>query len=237
MPKKVHPADLAHLAALPKAQGFIASLHVGFGRYEKSPALAALDAARDAGKRLQEEHGTAARALIYAVLPNGRQVHIPDSYNAKELKVQDEIVNPPADAPATAQEQPAAEQTKENDMSATNTETNTAAVKGKGRKAKGAGKKAKAAKAKREPKEKKLGKRAQIAADAAAGKLPSPPDFSAATHARFRDKLKELVAAAKAGDLEELKKLKGKINPVSTSPKAMLRYAELAIMALKAQGK
>jgi hypothetical protein len=39
-----------------------------------------------------------------------------------------------------------------------------------------------------------------------------------------------LVAFAEAGDVEGLKAVE--INPVSTSPKAMARYRDLAIMAL-----
>lgn len=78
-----------------------------------------------------------------------------------------------------------------------------------------------------------LGKRAQILADAEAGKLPSVPDFSAATHERFRPKLEELVKLVKAADIKGLKAFP--INPISTSPKAMDRYRNLAVIALKAK--
>jgi len=77
-----------------------------------------------------------------------------------------------------------------------------------------------------------LGKRAQIEADARAGKLPAPPDFSAATHARFRNKLASVVELAKAGDLNGLRAFQ--INPVSTSPKAIARYRDLCVMSLEA---
>ncbi len=76
-------------------------------------------------------------------------------------------------------------------------------------------------------------KRSQAEADARAGKLPEPPDFSAETHKRFRAKLARLVELAKAGDIEGLKAIK--INPVSTSPKAMARYRDLCIIALEAR--
>lgn len=77
------------------------------------------------------------------------------------------------------------------------------------------------------------GKRAEILAAAEAGKLPPVPDFSAETHRRFRPKLAELVALVKA---KEVKKLKAyPINPISTSPKAMDRYRNLAVIALEAQ--
>lgn len=76
---------------------------------------------------------------------------------------------------------------------------------------------------------------AEAAAAAAEGKLPTPPDFSAETHKRFRPKLAELVALAKAGDVAGLKRYE--INPISTSPKAMDRYRNLAVIALEARSK
>ena len=82
--------------------------------------------------------------------------------------------------------------------------------------------------------ERPLGKRAQIEADARAGRLPEPPDFSAETHKRFRNKLAAVVALANAGDLNGLRTFQ--INPVSSSPKAIARYRDLCIMALEAQG-
>lgn len=75
--------------------------------------------------------------------------------------------------------------------------------------------------------------RAALAADAQAGRLPPPPDFSAPTHARFRAKLAALIALAEAGDLPALKAVA--INPVSTSPKALARYRDLAVLAIEAR--
>ena len=43
------------------------------------------------------------------------------------------------------------------------------------------------------------GRRAQIEADARAGKLPEPSDFGAATRKRFRTKLAAVLALAMAG--------------------------------------
>lgn len=77
------------------------------------------------------------------------------------------------------------------------------------------------------------GKRAAIEEAARQGQLPSPPDFSAATHARFRAKLAKLVEMVDAGDVEGLKAFA--INPVSTSPRAMARYRDLAVIALEAR--
>ena len=78
-----------------------------------------------------------------------------------------------------------------------------------------------------------LGKRAAIEAAAREGKLPEPPDFSAETHKRFRNKLASVVEVAKAGDLKGLRAFE--INPVSSSPKAIARYRDLCIIALEAQ--
>jgi len=80
--------------------------------------------------------------------------------------------------------------------------------------------------------EKPLGKRAAILAAAQAGVLPTPPDFSAETHKRFRGKLADLVALAAAGDVAGLKAYP--INPISSSPKALDRYRNLCVMALGA---
>lgn len=81
--------------------------------------------------------------------------------------------------------------------------------------------------------ERATGKRAAIEEAARQGQLPSPPDFSAATHARFRAKLAKLVEMVEAGDVEGLKGFA--INPVSTSPRAMARYRDLAVIALEAR--
>jgi hypothetical protein len=79
----------------------------------------------------------------------------------------------------------------------------------------------------------KTGKRAAAEEAARSGVLPEPPDFSAATHARFRNKLARLVELAEAGDIEGLRAVE--INPVSSSPKAMARYRDLCIIALEAR--
>lgn len=70
-------------------------------------------------------------------------------------------------------------------------------------------------------------------AAAQAGKLPAEPDFSAETHKRFRPKLAEVVALAKAGDVAGLRAFD--IKPISTSPKAIDRYRNLAVIALEAR--
>ncbi|MCE2737041.1 MAG: hypothetical protein LW833_15530 [Hyphomicrobiales bacterium] len=74
-------------------------------------------------------------------------------------------------------------------------------------------------------------KDADVEARARQGELPPPPDFSAATHDRFRAKLEGLVALAEKGDIDGLRAVV--INPVSSSPKAMARYRDLAVMAIE----
>jgi hypothetical protein len=75
-----------------------------------------------------------------------------------------------------------------------------------------------------------LGKRAQEIADAEAGILPSAPDFSAETHKPFRKKLADLVGLVQAKDIAGLKAYA--INPISSSPKALDKYRNLAVIAL-----
>jgi hypothetical protein len=79
-----------------------------------------------------------------------------------------------------------------------------------------------------------VGKRAALLAAAGRGEMPSPPDFSAPTHTRFRPKLAEVVALAEAGDLKALRSYRYE-GFHSTSPKAILRYRDLAVIALEAR--
>lgn len=77
------------------------------------------------------------------------------------------------------------------------------------------------------------GKKAAAQAAAAAGIVPKAPDFSAKTHARYRKKLANLEALVAAGDVAALEAFP--INPISSSPQAMNRYRNLAVVALKAK--
>lgn len=76
------------------------------------------------------------------------------------------------------------------------------------------------------------GKRAEALEAAQRGELPAAPDFSAATHKPHRKKLEAVVAMVKAGDIEGLKAFE--IKPVSSSPRAIARYRDLAVIALEA---
>lgn len=84
-----------------------------------------------------------------------------------------------------------------------------------------------------EPERKPSGKRAVILEAAQRGELPAVPDFSAATHKPHRKKLEAVVAMVKAGDIEGLKAFE--IKAVSTSPRAIARYRDLAVIALEAR--
>jgi hypothetical protein len=74
---------------------------------------------------------------------------------------------------------------------------------------------------------------ADLEAKARQGELPPPPDFSAPTHARFRAKLAALVELAGKADAPGLRAIP--INPVSSSPKALARYRDLAVLAIEAR--
>jgi hypothetical protein len=80
---------------------------------------------------------------------------------------------------------------------------------------------------------KPAGKRAAILEAAQRGELPQAPDFSANTHKPHRGKLATVVAMVEAGDIEGLKAFP--INPISSSPKAIDRYRNLAVIALEAR--
>ena len=62
--------------------------------------------------------------------------------------------------------------------------------------------------------------------------LPTPPDFSAKPHTRYRPRLAQVVAMAESGDIKGLREFH--MNPTSTSPKAIMRYRDAALAALTA---
>lgn len=78
------------------------------------------------------------------------------------------------------------------------------------------------------------GKRFASLEAAKTGILPPPPDFTAETHKPHRAKLARLIELAQARDIAGLRAVA--INPTSTSPKAMMKFRDLAIMALEARG-
>jgi hypothetical protein len=78
--------------------------------------------------------------------------------------------------------------------------------------------------------------RAERLASAHSGVLPAPPDFTAPSHARFRPKLAAVIAMAEAGDVDGLRAWAPSWF-VGSSTKAVLRYRDLALVALEARAR
>jgi hypothetical protein len=217
---KTHPADLAERALIRNAIGFTASMFIGAGQFEKANAATLIEARRHAAA-FSERIKNSRKPMIYAGLADGRQIFVPDDYQPTEQAMITEVETKSITAPA------AAKPAKKKTAAKKTTAKKASAKKANGKKAKAARKNG-AAKA-----ERPLGQRAAMLAAAEAGKLPAAPDFSAPTHARFRKKLAEVVALVKAGDVRKLRAFE--INPVSSSPKAIDRYRNLAVVALSAK--
>ena len=79
-----------------------------------------------------------------------------------------------------------------------------------------------------------VGKRQAILDQAQTGALPTAPDFSKPTHARFRAKLAQIAALAEAGDIARPAGVRDQPGLVH-SPKAMARYRDLCVIAITAR--
>jgi hypothetical protein len=195
-------------AQIARAVGFTVSRFQGRGRYDTRRFATQAEAEADA-------QGDA-RAMVYAITPEGFTIH---------------ISNGDAIAPQTE-----TAMTDQATTAPTRDEKRIAKIKAADAKraAQAAAPKAeKAPKAPKAPKAAKTGARAATQAAVQRGELPSPPDFSAETHKRFRPKLDEVKALVEAGDIAGLRAYP--INPTSTSPKALDRYRNLAVLALEAK--
>lgn len=234
--RKPHPADIANANVVASAVRFEIALFLGVGRYATDTAET-LDEARRKAARLVAMHRNGRRPLIYGVTADGRSGLVTDMPNMEDpMKTYAKKFNAQRAAKAAGHDPDEIDIIKTNDGFAWR-------VKGQRKSAADARDAKLAADPLREPPvdgakpssapKRPLGKRAQIQADARAGKLPAPPDFSAATHARFRNKLASVVELAKAGDLKGLQAFQ--INPVSSSPKAIACYRDLCIVALEAR--
>ncbi len=246
---KMHPADIATQARIPNAIGYTVTLFLGRGRYAEIHAHT-IDEARQVGRNLVAVHSSNRRAMVYALFADGRSVLVSNDYQpTKEVVMQSETYNHKSNARRAAKKElmKAGRGCMEGKdftlvesgglwryrLTQAAASANLPAAK-PSEKAKA--KKEPKAKVERKPREKNprpLGARAQAVAGAQAGKMPTPPDFKAETHARYRDKLAQLVKLADAGDLKALKGFP--INPVSTSPKALDRYRNLCVTALEAR--
>lgn len=261
MPKMTSKAEQARLAfeagIRANAVSYRVHLFLGRGQYERAEA-ATSDEALALGAAMKAAHPACqAQPIYYAIEPSGHSTIITPAQIQQEKTMTMTATNDidakrakkaEAQARWRAKQKAAKTTGAANEIAADEAEQRRAAEAPKakrGRKAaaeasrkevagvkaerKAAGRKAKAPAATRAA----GGKRAEILAAAERGKLPAAPDFTAPTHTRFRDKLAQVVAMAKAGDLAGLKAFP--INPISSSPKAIDRYRNLAVIALKAR--
>lgn len=214
-------------AIIENATRFTASLFLGTGEYANAEAATRPEIEAAAEKLVADHPNAKAKPILKAFDADGNQTVISGAgFNAKakakaKAKAEKALKGPAAiladlgNAPTSL--------------------TETARPKGKAPKAEKPAKPAKAPKAPKAAAPEKHGKRAEILASAEAGILPAKPDFSAATHARFRKRLDEIAALVEKGDVKALKAFP--INPISSSPKAMDKYRNLAVIALEAQRK
>ena len=234
--RKPHPADVANANVVASAVRFEIALFLGVGRYATDTAET-LDEARRKAARLVAMHRNGRRPLIYGVTADGRSGLVTDMPNMEDpMKTYAKKFNAQRAAKAAGHDPDEIDIIKTKDGF-------TWRVKRQRKSAAEARDAKLAADPSREPltdgakhsaaPKRPLGKRATIEAAAREGKLPEPPDFSAPTHTRFRNKLAGVVELAMAGDLKGLQAFQ--INPVSSSPKAIARYRDLCIVALEAR--
>lgn len=254
-PKKLHAADAADIAAVATAVSFNAHLRLSPTKKINEPAATLIEAVRKADEIKAAHPGR--NVLIYAITPAGTSVPVPfsmqDEARAKPL---DQLGDLSSQGTGIDQEPVAAGQGEplgdliDEGKIATDEEVpgflrrshadQIAAVApvdmNLGAASPADAEKA-AAKAPRAPRKaaepKPAGKRAAAIEAAQRGEMPAAPDFSANTHKPFRKKLAELIALVEAKDIAGLKAYK--INPISSSPKAMDKYRNLAVIALEAQ--
>lgn len=229
---KVHPPTERDAAIIANAIRFDIALFIGRGKYAHASARTLSEARNDAAPSLEAEHPYGRRALIYAIDAEGRSALVTDNIpESKEgsMKTYAKKFNAQRAAKAAGHDLDEIEIVKAKDGFTWRLKEQP--------KRRGAEDAKLAPDPSREPqpanKQRPLGKRAAIEAAAREGKLPEPPDFSADTHKRFRNKLASVVELAKTGDLKGLRAFE--INPVSSSPKAIKRYRDLCIVAIEAQ--
>lgn len=206
-------ADAYNADVLASATKFAASLFIGRGKYANAEANT-LEEIQTLAEKLKADHPTiTSRPIITAFDESGNTAVLGGKAKSK-----------PAKKPAAPKAPKANGKAKAKTVAAKPAKPAAKPAKAKGPKAISVAKVGGS-----------LGKRAEVLASAEAGTLPTAPDFSAPTHARFLKKHAELVALVAAGDLKALKAFP--INPISSSPKALARYRDLAVTALEAQAK
>jgi hypothetical protein len=228
---KVHPPTERDAAIIANAVRFDLALFIGRGKYARASARTLTEARNDAAPALEAEHPYGRRALIYAIDADGRSAlvtdDIPTASKESSMKTYAKKFNAQRAAKAAGHDLDEIEIVKAKDGFTWRLKQQPMRTDAQDAKL--------APDPSREPqptgKRRPLGKRAAIEAAAREGKLPEPPDFSANTHKRFRNKLASVVELAKAGDLTGLCAFE--INPVSSSPKAIARYRDLAVIAIE----
>jgi hypothetical protein len=232
---KLHPADVANANVIASAVRFEIALFLGVGRYATDTAET-LDEARKKAARLVAMHRNGRHPLIYGVTADGRSGLVADTHppiTEDPMKTYAKKLNAQRAAKAAGHDPHKIEivKTKDGFMWRVRQQPKYADALD----AKLAPDPSWKPRANGEPhaaaSKRPLGKRAAIEAATREGKLPEPPDFSAPTHTRFRNKLASVVELAKVGDLKRLQAFQ--INPVSSSPKAIARYRDLCIIALE----
>jgi hypothetical protein len=219
---KQHPADEADIEKIAQATHF--TIHLRSGPHDKitkraKTLVAAVRAADKLGKT-----GSGKKPMIYAVTDDRMTVHVPAAMIAQARQ---EIEQKAAADHKSAREGVEALARTNADMFGLDPATG----KPKAKAGKNAGRKVKRATGAASGRP--VSRRAEIAENAAKGVLPPAPDFSAETHRRFRGKLAEIVALVEVGDVAALKAIE--IKAYSSSPKAMDRYRNFAVLALEAQ--
>lgn len=240
---KIHPADALDRAAVLTATSFAAFFRRGpndkIHRPAETLALAISHAQNIAAEVKADGYKGKVTPLIYAIQASGAQspvaadiIEAVTAGKTIEEAVGSNVVKLDEARAAKAEKAPA-KKAKPKAAAKAKTAEKAPAKAAKKAPAKKPAAAPKAAQAPVAGAPKALGKRAALEAAAAAGTLPPVPDFSADTHARFRGKLEQVVALVKAGDVKGLEGFA--INPVSSSPKAIARYRDLAVIALKAK--
>lgn len=228
---RTHPADRANAEIIARAVRYDVTLFIGRGKYAHASARSLAEARTVAAPALEAEHPYGRRALIYAIDADGRSALVTDDIpidgEENSMKTYAKRFNAQQAARATGLKDNEFEIVKAKGGFTWRDLRNAQLTPDPSRQPQ-TGDGPRPAAPKRPP-----GKRTQIEADARAGKLPEPPDFSAETHKRFRKKLAAVIALANAGDLNGLRAFE--INPVSSSPKAIKRYRDLCIIALEAR--
>jgi hypothetical protein len=230
---KVHPPTERDAAIIANAIRFDIALFIGRGKYAHASARTLSEARNDAAPSLEAEHPYGRRALIYAIDAEGRSAlvtdHIPTESKEGSMKTYAKKFNAQRAAKAAGHDLDEIDIMKAKEGFTWRLKQHSKHADPRDAKL--------TPDASREPqpagKQRPQGKRAAIEAAAREGKLPEPPDFSAETHKRFRNKLARVVELAKSGDIKGLRAFE--INPVSSSPKAIARYRDLCIIALEAR--